>query len=382
MKAGAIWMELHALHKHGWTISALAREFGLNWRTVKRELESGAPRRYPERAKPTALTEAQQARVERRLAVCPTLRGTDLYGELTREYEYVGSYPAFARQPRTLRPAEVRDPEIRFATDPGVQTQADWAVLGTWSGDGEPAERSAMVAILGCSRAPAIRFATDRTRVTSLERLTRCLDDRGGVTREVLTDRAPAFCSGATGDGRAILAPAWGDHRAVLGVLPKACRPYRAQTKGKVERMVREVKERLLPWLSGPPLPPRVSLAEYDALARRWVGEIVLPRRHRTTARIVGDAWAAERGVLRPIPARVLSRLAGDDALPMPPCTLPAVIDLEQRRRGQHGEVRDRAEYEVALGGRRTRHRVPQPARPCTTPPRISGCASTWPTWS
>ena len=37
MKSGAIWMELHALHKHGWTISALAREFGLNWRTVKRE---------------------------------------------------------------------------------------------------------------------------------------------------------------------------------------------------------------------------------------------------------------------------------------------------------------------------------------------------------
>ena len=66
----------------------MAREFGLNWRTVKRELESGEPRRYAERAKPTALTEAQQAHVERRLAVCPTLRGTDLYGELTKAYEY------------------------------------------------------------------------------------------------------------------------------------------------------------------------------------------------------------------------------------------------------------------------------------------------------
>ena len=54
MKAGAIWMELHALHKHGWTISALAREFGLNWRTVKRELESGEPRRYAARSGATA----------------------------------------------------------------------------------------------------------------------------------------------------------------------------------------------------------------------------------------------------------------------------------------------------------------------------------------
>jgi hypothetical protein len=96
-------------------------------------------------------------------------------------------------------------------------------------------------------------------------------------------------------------------------------------------------------------LPARLSLADYDALARGWVREIVAPRRHRTTARIVSDAWAEEQAVLRPIPARVLSRLAGDDALPLPPCTLPTVIDLEQRRRGEHVEVRDLAEYEVAL---------------------------------
>jgi hypothetical protein len=29
-------MELKVLHQRGWTISALAREFGLDWRTVKR----------------------------------------------------------------------------------------------------------------------------------------------------------------------------------------------------------------------------------------------------------------------------------------------------------------------------------------------------------
>src|SRR5204863_870439 len=62
-----------------------------------------------------------------------------------------------------------------------------------------------------------------------------------------------------------------------------------------------------------------------------------------------GDAWTEERAILRPIPARVLNRLVGDDALPTPPCSLPTVIDLEQRRRGEHVEVRDLAEYEVAL---------------------------------
>jgi transposase len=347
VQSGETWMELRVLHQHGWSISALAREFGLSRNTVKREVESAEPRRYPVRAKPTALTEAQRMHIERRLAVCPTIRGTDLHTGLVGQYEYTGSYPAFARHLRTLRPARVRDAEIRFETDPGLQTQADWAILGTWPLDGTLVELSAMVAILGCSRAPAIRFATDRTRATSLERLTRCLDDLGGATREVLTDRDPAFCIGATSNGRAILAPEWVDLCAVLGTVPKACRPYRAQTKGKVERMIREVKESLLPWLSGQALPPRPVLADYDALARRWVEEVVTARRHRTTGRLIGDAWSEERPTLTAIPPRVLAALTGADAVPTPPGL--AVIDLDQHRRGERVQVRDLAEYEVAL---------------------------------
>ena len=347
MQSGETWMELRVLHQHGWSISALAREFGLSRNTVKRELESPDPRRYPARAKPAALSEAQRAHIERRLAVCPTIRGTDLHAELVGSYEYGGSYPAFARHLRTLRPSQVRDPEIRFETDPGLQTQADWAILGLWPLEGTLVELSAMVTILGWSRAPAVRFAADRTRVTSLERLTRCLDDLGGATHEVLTDRDPAFCIGATSDGRAILAPEWVDLCAVLGTVPKACRPYRAQTKGKVERMVREVKESLLPWLSGQALPARPVLADYDALARRWVEEIVSARRHRTTGRLIGDAWEEERPTLTEIPPRILAAQAGTDAVSPPPCT--TVIDLEQHRRGERVQARDLAEYEVAL---------------------------------
>jgi transposase len=338
-------MDLHVLHRHGWSISALAREFGLNWRTVKRELASPTPRHYATRAQPTALTEAQLRHVERRLAVCPSIRGTDLHAELVRDYRYGGSYVAFARHLRPLRPARVRDPEIRFETDPGRQTQADWACLGVWPLGSELVELSAMVAILGYSRAPAIRFATDRTRPTSFSCLVGCLDDLGGVTREVLTDRDPAFCVGADGAGRAILAPDWVDLAGLLGIVPKACRPYRAQTKGKVERMIRELKESLLPWLSGQILPREPSLSDYDALARRWIAEVVLTRRHRTTGRIVGEAWGEERPLLEPIPARVLAAVDGS---PRQTTRTVRIVDLEQRRRGEHVQIRDLAEYEVA----------------------------------
>ncbi len=137
-----------------------------------------------------------------------------------------------------------------------MQTQADWAQLGLWRLGEQMVELSAMVAILGGSRDPAIRFATDQTWPTSLERFLQCVVDLGGITREILTDRDPAFCIGSTSDGHAILAPERVDFCAVLGVVPRACRPYRAKTKGKVERMTPELKESCLPWLTRPLLPP------------------------------------------------------------------------------------------------------------------------------
>jgi transposase len=335
-------MEIKVLHNHGWSISQLAREFGLCRETIRRELASEDTRRYPERARPTALTAAQQAHIERRLAMCATIRGTILYHELCRDYAYHGSYPAFIRHLRALRPASVREPLVRFETDPGLQVQTDWAHLGGWPLEDGETELFVLVSILGYSRVPALRFATDHTRDTTLDRLVHCLDDLGGIPNEVLTDRDSVFCIGQTSDGRAIFAPEWIDLCGVLDVVPRACRPYRAKTKGKVERMVREVKESFLAWLTGQILPTSPTIADYDRLALQWRDEIVLPRRHRTTNRIISEAWAEVRPLLRPLPDRLLHG-------PVSPALPPSVIDLAQRRLGEQVEVRDLAEYEVAL---------------------------------
>jgi len=165
----------------------------------------------------------------------------------------------------------------------------------------------------------------------------------GGVTAEILTDRDPAFCIGATADGRAILSPEWVDLCQQLGTVPRACRPYRAKTKGKVERMVREVKEDFLPWLSGQILPLAPVLDDYDRLARQWREEVVLPRRHRTTGWILAEAWEVERPLLRALPTGLPRPMPAE----MPPAR--SVIDLAARRVGERVEVRDLSEYEVAL---------------------------------
>ena len=74
--------------------------------------------------------------------------------------------------------------------------------------------------------------------------------------------------AGSRADGAPIYAPEWLDVAALLGTRPRACRPYRAKTKGKVERVIREVKEDFLAWLTGQVLPERPTLAWYDAQPR------------------------------------------------------------------------------------------------------------------
>jgi hypothetical protein len=72
--------------------------------------------------------------------------------------------------------------------------------------------------------------------------------------------------------------------------------------------MIRETKESFAAWLSGQVLPIYPTLADYDALGQSWIEEIVLKRRHRTTKRVVGEAWQEERRLLRPIPERILAQ--------------------------------------------------------------------------
>lgn len=342
MQSEDTWMELHVLHHHGWSIASLAREFGLDWRTAKRYATAAAPPRYRPRVRPAELSAACLAHVERRLAACPDLRATVLHRELVGGYGYTGSYTSLRRRVVELRPRESAEPEIRFETGPGIQTQGDWTDVGTWPLGEGATPLYAFVAILGYSRMPAVRFATDKTRTTTLAAIVRCVDDLGGASAEFLTDRDTALMSGARADGSPIYAPEWVDTAALLGTRPRACRPYRAKTKGKVERMNRELKEDFLAWLSGQVFPERPTLAWYDALARRWTTEVVATRRHRTTGQIVGEAWAAERPLLTPVSRRLLARVDGHETLvPVPAPVMVRARDVS----GETVEIRPLAAY-------------------------------------
>ena len=197
MQSEETWMELHVLHHHGWSIAALAREFGIDWRTAKRYATASSVPGYHPRRKPTELSAAQLAHVERRLTACPDLRVTVLLRELRDDYGYAASYTSLRRRVVGLRPVGTAEPEVRFETGPGVQTQGDRTDCGSWPLDEGAAELFARVSILGFSRMLAFRFATDKTRTTTLRAIVRTTDDLGGATAEYLTDRDTALVNGS-----------------------------------------------------------------------------------------------------------------------------------------------------------------------------------------
>ncbi len=88
------------------------------------------------------------------------------------------------------------------------------------------------------------------------------------------------------------------------GYLPKACQPYRAKTKGKVERPYRYVREDFF-------LARRFrNLDDLNEQFRQWLDEVANVRTHATTRRVVAEHFAEEWPSLQPLPAGPLARMA------------------------------------------------------------------------
>ena len=71
----------------------------------------------------------------------------------------------------------------------------------------------------------------------------RCVADFGGVPQEILYDRMKTVVIGADADGAAIYNPSLIALASHYAYQPRACRPYRAKTKGKVERPYRYIRQ-------------------------------------------------------------------------------------------------------------------------------------------
>ena len=115
------------LKRQGLGVSAIARQTGLDRKTVRKYLERGleAPV-YGPREPGERLATRFGSYLTERLAAFPGLSARRLHREI-KAMGYEGAYSTLTEYLRLIRPAVPREFERRFETGPGQQAQVDFA---------------------------------------------------------------------------------------------------------------------------------------------------------------------------------------------------------------------------------------------------------------
>src|SRR4051794_16516347 len=305
------------LHRQGLKVAAIARQLGIDRKTVAKYIARGLePPAYGPRPPRARATDPFLPYLRERLAAYPGLTAVRLWREV-KERGFAGAYTAVKRAvaagrppppfpgegpvetpPRgqaAARPAAPLPVEVRFETPPGEQAQVDLARFEV-AFTGEPGVGRIVwlfSMVLGHSRLIWARFVLHQ----DLQSVLRChIAALGGVPREILYDRMKTAVIGEDPDGLVVYNRALLDLARHYGFQPRACRPYRAKTKGKVERPFRYVREDFFLARSFR------DLEDLNAQLRHWLDTVANPRVHATTKRVVNEAFAEEKPALRPLP--------------------------------------------------------------------------------
>lgn len=294
-------MEIRVLARRGLGIREIARQMGCSRNTVRRYLREGAVARYGPRApRPTKLDQHKAYVLERVEAARPHWIPAVVLLREIRERGYAGSLTQLKEYLQPYKRA-VPEPVVRFETAPGEQMQADFTVVRRGR---DPL--LAFVATLGYSRASWVRFTPSEDSHTLCACLRDALAFFGGVPRHVLFDNAKTVVieRDAYGPGQ----HRWHSELLALaesyGFVLRLCRPYRARTKGKVERFNGYLKGSFLVPLAASLKQGGLKLDVQAANTHigRWMTEVANARTHAGTGERPDRRLAIERAALLALP--------------------------------------------------------------------------------
>lgn len=297
-KLGDLMMILD-LHRQGLKVAAIARQVGVDRKTVRKYIARGLePPRYGPRQPRSRAIDKHVAYLRARLAEYPGLTAQRLHREIAG-LGYAGGYSMVRDEVRALRPAGGgKGYAVRFETLPGEQAQVDFAQFRVSFTDEPDVVHIVWLfsIVLGYSRLIWGRFAHRQTMQTVLACHKAAFEAFGGVPRQILYDRMKTAVIGEDADGQVVYNRTLGELAHHYGFLPKACRPYRPETKGRVERPFRYIREDF--FLGG----VFRNLDDLNLQFKDWLADVANPRLHATTGRVVNEAFAEEKPTLLLLP--------------------------------------------------------------------------------
>ncbi len=267
------------MYRRGMSISAIARETGRDRKTIRKIIQAGqsgtgdqpARRRRKKGVKLAPFEGYLKQRIAEGVLntrkLLRELKARGYQGRLTQLILYVQPYRT-SREERAV---------MRYETEPGQQAQVDWTSLGYVSLDGRQQRLYAFVMTLGYSRMLYVEFTTSTEVTTWLRCHQHAFEYFGGIPREILHDNLKTAVLSRGVGGKIHWNPRYLDFALYYGFSPYPCKPYRAQTKGKVERSIGYVQQSF--WVGT----HFTDVADLNSQVLEWLQGVANVRIHGTT---------------------------------------------------------------------------------------------------
>jgi len=281
------------MYSDGMSISEIARRTGRDRKTVRTALREPVVKVAAPRPARSGKLEAFEPYLLKRMEA-GVLNATKLYQEIL-DRGYTGKVRLVRHfvQPHREALRRAAEATVRFETGPGEQAQVDWGHFGTLIHQERQRKLYAFVMTLGWSRAMYLEYTVTMDSAWWLRCHVHAFDYFGGVPETVLHDNLKTAVLSRAADATIHWNPRYLDFAHYYGFSPKACAPYRARTKGKVENGVRYVRGNFWPGLRF------THLADLNRQAQEWLAGVANARIHGTTGRVPWEQLPAEH--LRPL---------------------------------------------------------------------------------
>jgi transposase len=266
------------MDRRGMAISEIARITRHDRKTI-RAILNGPVSPPPQKRKPRAkkldpFVPYLERRIEEGVVNC-----NKLLDEIRRQ-GYQGGKSLVKNFVQPYREARRQEATVRFETLPGEQAQVDWGHFGFIQHHGRRRRLYGFVMTLGWSRASYLEFTVSADAAWWLRCHVHAFRYFGGAPRVVLHDNLKTAVLDRDADGTIHWNRRYLDFADYYGFAPRACRPYRAQTKGKVESGIRYVRGNFWPGLRF------VDLADLNRQSLDWLDFTANVRIHGTTGEV------------------------------------------------------------------------------------------------